>query len=162
MNDLKCLKKYDTKLCAVLLRLADVLDFGMDRVPDVLLHSLGINSPKNTEEEISKKEWDKNSAGSFRIENGKILFSAEYDKLQLEKDVLGYVEYVKQELDSCREYLSGTDTAKRIQIPYLSFNKDEDIVRNGYISGDFCLTMDQDKIMQLLTGKIFTAIRECL
>ena len=153
LNDLKCLKKYDTKLCAVLLRLADVLDFGMDRVPDVLLHSLGINSPKNTEEEISKKEWDKNSAGSFRIENGKILFSAEYDKLQLEKDVLGYVEYVKQELDSCREYLSGTDTAKRIQIPYLSFNKDEDIVRNGYISGDFCLTMDQDKIMQLLTGK---------
>lgn len=142
----------DIKLCAVLLRLADILDFDCTRVPDVLFKHIGLYSPKNKEEEISRDEWYKNGAGRFRLDNKNrtIKYKGTFTDPNIDHLVSDYVKWVKRELDNCRKYLSGTDSARRIDIPYI---EDVSINPKGYKRGDFCLTMDQDKVLQLLTGK---------
>ena len=145
------IEECDIKLCAVLLRLADILDFDCTRVPDVLFKHVGLYSPKN-KEEISRNEWYKNGAGRFRLDNKnrKIKYGGKFKDPNTEHRVSDYVKWVKRELENCRKYLSGTDSARRIDIPYI---EDGNIERKGYKGGDFCLTMEQDKVMQLLTGK---------
>ena len=146
------IEECDIKLCAVLLRLADILDFDCTRVPDVLFKHIGLYSPKNKEEEISSEEWYKNRAGRFRLDNKNrtIKYKGTFTDPNVDHLVSDYVKWVKRELDNCRKYLSGTDSARRIDIPYI---EDVSINPKGYKRGDFCLTMDQDKVLQLLTGK---------
>ena len=141
----------DIKLCAVLLRLADILDFDSSRVPDKLFKQLGLDTPENSEKRKSSEEWYKNRAGRFYIINGELKFDAKFSNSQLEHQLRDYNKWVKAELEDCREYLCHTDSQKRIDIPYL---KEGNISRNPkYTCGDFSLTMDQDKILTLLTGK---------
>ena len=145
------INKCDIKLCAVLLRLADILDFDCARVPEVLFKHIGLYLPKNKEKEISRDEWYKNGAGWFRPDrNQMITYDGEFKNPNIEHRVSDYVKWVKRELENCRKYLSGTDSAKRIDIPYI---ENGNISREGYKGGDFCLTMEQDKVLQLLTGK---------
>ena len=141
----------DIKLCAVLLRLADILDFDSSRVPDKLFKQLGLDTPENSEKRKSSEEWYKNRAGRFYIRNGELKFDAKFSNSQLEHQLRDYNKWVKAELEGCREYLCHTDSQNRIDIPYL---KEGNISRNPkYTCGDFSLTMDQDKILTLLTGK---------
>ena len=79
-----------------------------------------------------------------------ITYDGEFKNPNIEHRVSDYVKWVKRELENCRKYLSGTDSAKRIDIPYI---ENGNISREGYKGGDFCLTMEQDKVLQLLTGK---------
>ena len=141
----------DIKLCAVLLRLADILDFDSSRVPDKLFKQLGLDTPEDSEKRKSSEEWYKNRAGRFYIRNGELKFDAKFSNSQLEHQLRDYNKWVKAELEGCREYLCHTDSQNRIDIPYL---KEGNISRNPkYTCGDFSLTMDQDKILTLLTGK---------
>ena len=146
------IEECDIKLCAVLLRLADILDFDCTRVPDVLFKHIGLDLPKNKEEEISRNEWYKNGAGHFYLDNKNrtIKYKGTFEDPNVDHLVSDYVKWVKRELDNCRKYLSGTDSARRIDIPYI---ENGNISREGYKGGDFCLTMEQDKVLQLLTGK---------
>ena len=88
------IEECDIKLCAVLLRLADILDFDCTRVPDVLFKHIGLYSPKNKEEEISRNEWYKNGAGHFRLDrNRKIRYDGRFNDPNIDHRVSDYVNY---------------------------------------------------------------------
>lgn len=144
---------YDLRLCAVLLRLSDILDFDSSRAPDYLFKHLGLEQPQDLEMSISQTEWAKNRAGVFgNIIEGIIPFTAKFTSLQLEFEVQTYLDWVQQELDSSSKYLSLYDGRwKDLRLPY-NISRDN-VDRNGYKFGKFCLTMDQDHILELLTGK---------
>lgn len=147
-------KKYDLLLCAVLLRLADLLDYDISRSPQVLFRHLGLNHPRNEEEMQSAEEHLKNQAGEFDklIVDGILRYTATYDHPEKEQKVRGYLDMVQQELDYCAKELAQTASAwQNFRLPYRI--DDHDVTRNGFSSKKFCMTMDQDKVIDLLTGE---------
>lgn len=145
------LKKYDLRLCAVLLRLADILDFDSSRAPQSLFEHMGLNAPEDSESVISQIEWIKNSSGSFEIIDGELVYTAEYSDPNIEHKVNEYLKWVKDEIDACREYIS--IYAGKWHDLRLPFKITPVIVRNGYEGGDFHITMDQERIINLLAGE---------
>lgn len=144
-------KEYDLRLCAVLLRLADILDFDSSRAPQSLFEHMGLDTPENFEQEISQLEWIKNSSGSFKITDGELIYTAEYSDPNIEHKVNEYLKWVKQEIEACRKYISIYDgNWKNLRLP---FEITPDIVRIGYEGGDFQITMDQERIINLLAGE---------
>ena len=147
-------KKYDLLLCAVLLRLADLLDYDISRSPQVLFRHLGLDHPRNEEELQSAEEHLKNQAGEFDklIVDGILRYTATYDHPEKEQKVRGYLDMVQQELDYCAKELAQTASAwQNFRLPYRI--DDHDVKRNGFSSKKFCMTMDQDKVIDLLTGE---------
>ena len=147
-------KKYDLLLCAVLLRLADLLDYDISRSPQVLFRHLGLNHPRNAAELQSAEEHLKNQAGEFDklIVDGILRYTATYDHPEKEQKVRGYLDMVQQELDYCAKELAQTASAwQNFRLPYRI--DDHDVKRNGFSSKKFCMTMDQDKVIDLLTGE---------
>lgn len=152
--ELRSEPKFDLLLCAVLLRLADLLNYDTSRAPAVLFRHMGLDRPANAEEKRSAVEYGNNQAGTFdeTIVNDVISYYAEYDNPQQEQNVQGYLDWVAQELKHCAEELAQTGSDWRsLHLPY-RINTDG-VVRNGYAAGKFCMTMDQNKIIDLLTGE---------
>ena len=146
-------EEIDFELCAILLRLADILDFDAGRAPDTLFKHLGLDHPQTGEEKISSDEFKKNKSGSFKIENNNddLLYNAQCDDPNIENGIHSYLNWVEDELNNCRKILNRlSDRWKKFSLPYL---KEPNIERNGYESGNFNLTMDQDRIIELLTGE---------
>ena len=143
----------DFELCAILLRLADILDFDAGRAPDTLFRHLGLTHPKNDEEKKSSEEFQKNKSGCFKIENhnNDLLYNARCDDPNIENGIHSYLNWVEKELNNCREILNRC--SKRWKEFYLPYLKEPNIERNGYESGNFNLTMDQDRIIELLAGE---------
>ena len=145
------IKKYDLRLCAVLLRLADILDFDSSRAPQSLFEHMGLDAPEDFEQEISQLEWIKNSSGSFEIIDGELTYTARYSDPNIEHKVNEYLKWVKQEIEACRKYISIYDgNWNNLRLP---FKITSDIDRIGYEGGDFQITMDQERIINLLAGE---------
>ncbi len=141
----------DLNLCAVLLRLADALDYDAARTPDILYRQLGLDNPKTKEAEYSQSAWEETGAGCFGdIQDGVIPYTASLDNPQLDHDVRSYVDWVGRELAVCGEFLHRFNGQwKDLSLPH-TIKKDIEAI--GYEPGDFHLTMDQDKVIKLLAG----------
>ena len=145
-------EEYDLCRCAVLLRMADILDFDASRAPQDLYHHLGLDRPTTDEAAFSTAEWDKHCT-SLRFDPIKaetLPFRATCPNMQVEHNVRVYLEWVQKELDSCNQHLNRVNRVGKIQLPR---KVEIEIVAEGYRSGEFCLTMDQDRILELLTGR---------
>ena len=145
---------YDIKICAVLLRLADILDLDSTRAPQHLFEHMGLDSPEDFEHEISQLEWVQNRSGNFSIKDNKIILLASYDNPNIEHKVNDYVKWVEKELYNSTVYLS-TYNGKwsDFRLPYKVDQSDQYTERIGYKGGDFKITMNQDRIIKLLTGE---------
>lgn len=145
-------REYHLLPCAILLRLADSLDFDASRAPEGLYHHLGLDSPKDAEAAFSKMEWDKNCTNPhFELADGMVLFQAECASMQVEHQVRAYMDWFQRDLDECSRALSGREACwDKFQPPY---KIEVEIQPEGYKSGPFCLTMEQDRILELLAGK---------
>lgn len=145
-------RKYHLLPCAILLRLADILDFDASRAPGELYHHLGIDRPKDAEAAFSKMEWDKNCTNPhFELVDGIISFSAVCTSMQVEHQVRAYMGWLQKELDECGRKLAGrADYWGGFQPPH---KIEVEIRPDGYKSGPFCLTMEQDRILELLVGR---------
>ena len=144
--------RYDLRMCAAVLRLADLLDFDASRAPDALFRHLGLDRPGTLEERISAAEWSKNRAGVFSMGQDTLFFNAEFSSLQQEKEVQTYLDYVQGELRNCiHELHRHSQRWKELPLPYTVST--ENAERRGYRSGNFRLTMNQDQVIRLLTGK---------
>ncbi len=142
---------FDMRLCAVLLRLADIFDFDPTRAPASLFKHVGLDKPKDSEMEKSSKEYQKNSAGKIISNNGKYIYSAVLDDPQIKKEVEGYLDWVEKELKKSQAYIKKFNTAwNNLELPQTINRK---ITLSTCKSGDFHITMDQDRIIELLTGK---------
>ena len=160
--DLIPLADCDLNMCVVLLRLADLLDYDAARAPERLFRHLGLDHSETAEqklsqeEKISQREWKKNSSGYFgEIRDRCIPYIACFKDPQTEHEVKEYLAWLKSELLLCNEFLSRFSKRwQSLELPRSVDDKNKNnIVRSGYEAGDFHLTMDQDRILELLTGE---------
>lgn len=159
LDEMEATATVDLRFCAILLRLADILDFDTSRAPEVIYKYSGFQNVNDSNALKSKEEWDKHLASQgfdFRHINERIHmyplnYSATCKSMQVEQTVNCYLDWVDQELNYCGKQL------KRFAGRWHDFILPGKIKRNikseGYVSGQYRLSLDQDKILELLIGK---------
>lgn len=159
LNNLKCTTTIDLRFCAVLLRLADILDFDITRAPKTLYQYCRFDDAEGREPKISQAEWHKHIAShGFEFDHVADR-SVPYDlpchitseSMQIEQAVHSYLDWVDNELNQCSDLLRRY--AGKWQNFVLPSKVKRTIKANGYVSGQYHLTMDQEKVMDLLVGE---------
>lgn len=148
----------DMRFCAVLLRLADILDFDTSRAPLAVYEYCGFNKKSDPESVISRDEWDKHrSSLRFDFEHlgdrsvpYDLPYYADCYSMQVEQAINSYLDWVDKELYNCiavmRRYKGKWDTF------VLPAKVDRNITANGYVSGQYSLSLDQSQVLNLLVG----------
>lgn len=141
----------DPLFCALLLRLADLLDFDDTRAPQVLYSYV-------TCSEESQREWAKHRAsGGFRYpaspSTDKLPYKARCTNPGIEHTIRDFLNWIDSELNTCSSLQQNCyrDWQRRFPFPR-SVARDE-VESEGYVSGDFHMTMDQTRVMELMTGE---------
>lgn len=141
----------DPLFCALLLRLADLLDFDDTRAPRVLYSYVEDN-------EKSRDEWDKHqSSAGFRYPQSpsvkELPYKARCKNPAVEHAVRKFLDWVDDELDHCARLQRYCYESWQKEFPFPRAILRSEIESDGYMSGDFCLTMDQEKVLKLLMGE---------
>lgn len=149
----------DLRFCAVLLRLADILDFDTSRAPQAVYDYTGFNHKKDPAATISKGEWQKHMAShgfdfqhvADRSYPYELNYHATSRTMQIEQSINCFLDWVDQELGNCGKQIKRF--AGKWQALNLPGRIKRNIISEGYVSGQYRLTLDQDRIMELLVGK---------
>ncbi len=141
----------DPLFCALLLRLSDLLDFDDTRAPKVLYGYVACN-------EKSRAEWDKHQASAgFRYpaapSTDELPYKAICTNPGVEHAVRDFLDWVDDELGNCIRLQKYCKTGWQREFPFPRAVLRKEIESDGYMSGDFCMTMDQTQILKLLTGE---------
>lgn len=141
----------DPLFCALLLRLADLLDFDDTRAPKVLYGYVLCN-------EDSRKEWEKHQAsGGFRYpaspSGARLPYKARCTNPGIEHTIRDFLDWVDSELNTCARLQQKCHQDWQRSFPFPQAIDREEIESEGYVSGDFQMTMDQARVMELLTGE---------
>lgn len=144
---------YETDLlfCAILLRLADLLDFDNTRAPKILFKYAAGN-------EASRKEWRKHMAsGGFTYpetpSSDDLIFSAVCHDPELEYSIRDFLDVIDDELINCNKLQKFCENNWQRDFPFPRSISKKNIESSGYVSEKFMITMEQDRILELLTGK---------
>ncbi|MCI8365114.1 MAG: hypothetical protein HFG34_09230 [Eubacterium sp.] len=141
----------DPLFCALLLRLGDLLDFDDTRAPRVLYSYVACN-------EKSREEWDKHQASAgFRYpptpSADDLPYKARCTNPGVEHAVRDFLDWIDEELGNCFNLQKYCRAGWRQEFTFPRAVMKSEIESHGYMSGDFCLTMDQTQILELLTGE---------
>jgi hypothetical protein len=141
----------DPLFCALLLRIGDLLDFDDTRAPEVLYHYVACN-------EKSCEEWKKHQASAgFRYpespSSGDLPYKARCTNPGVEHAIRDFLDWVDDELGNCIKLQAYCHADWQKQFPFPRAVLRKGIESDGYMSGDFCLTMDQAQVLKLLTGE---------
>lgn len=141
----------DPLFCALLLRLADLLDFDDTRAPEVLYSYVVCN-------EKSQEEWDKHQAsGGFRYPNSpsmeKLPYRARCTNPGIEHAIRKFLDWVDNELNTCARLQQKCYQNWQRTFSFPRSIDRKEVESEGYVSGDFHMTMDQARIMELMTGE---------
>jgi hypothetical protein len=168
--DINFLATCDLRFCAVLLRLADILDFDNSRSPKSVYEYLEIDKPKNKSESISKDEWNKHlNSGGFTFNRNNeltIYFKASPSHPNVEIGIRRFISLIESELYSCAKllpYCSKRWRDFKLPTEINTYN----IKSENYKSGNYHFNLSEDKVLNLLTGEglyndEFVFIREIL
>lgn len=143
-------REIDPLFCSILLRLADILDFDDSRAPSVLFSYAG-------KSEKSIEEWKKHSESMgftyHTIPSAKELpYGARFTSPAIERSARIFLDWIDEELSNSRGLLEYSQSHwKDFLFPY-QVDRHE-IERIGYDFGDFKITMDQNRILELLVGE---------
>lgn len=141
----------DPLFCALLLRLGDLLDFDDTRTPRVLYGYVENN-------EQSRGEWKKHqaSAGFYYPPSPSaddLPYKACCTNPGVEHAVRDFLNWVDDELGNCIKLQKYCRAGWQQTFPFPRAVMRREIESEGYMSGDFCLTMDQTQVLKLLTGE---------
>lgn len=141
----------DPLFCALLLRLADLLDFDDTRAPEILYSYVFCNKK-------SQEEWDKHQAsGGFRYPDSpsmeKLPYKARCTNPGIEHAVRDFLDWIDSELNTCARLQQKCHDNWQRTFPFPRSVDREEVESEGYVSGDFQMTMDQARIMELMTGE---------
>lgn len=163
----------DLRLCAILLRLADILDFDRTRSPETLYRYLGLASGSSERELASSAEWRKHhSSAGFRFPDGDrptpypLVFVAGPDDPATEYDLRQFLDAIESELREAGALLGAC--AERWQDLVLPDRIDRDQIRGrGYKYGEHRFTLERENVLGLFMGENlyespYTFIRELL
>jgi hypothetical protein len=150
-------KQADTRLCALLLRLADILDFDNTRSPQSVYEFLGLNKPKNHLEQVSRKEWEKHLASEgFLITNRKgiieLFYSAGPKHPEVEKTIQKFLDVIEQEIAACNLLFPKCSNKWRDYKVSPAIDR-KDIRSQNYKKGNYRLSLDEKQIITLLAGE---------
>ncbi len=159
LDEMETTATVDLKFCAILLRLADILDFDTSRAPEAVYKYSGFQKADDANTLKSKEEWDKHLASrgfdflhiNNRVHMYPLDYSATCKSMQVEQAVNCYLDWVDQELNNCGKLLKRF--AGRWQDFILPGKIKRNIKSEGYVSGQYRLSLDQDKILELFIGK---------
>lgn len=150
---LKLLRFHNTDplFCALLLRLADLLDFDDTRAPEVLYKYAA-------KFDDSQKEFKKHRASAGfnypEVPSTKELpYKAKCSDPIIEHTVRDFLDWIDYELHNCQILQKNCTADWQREFPFPRAISRKEIESNGYKSGDFHLTMDQAKILELFTGE---------
>ena len=158
LGDLDPTPTVDLRMCAVLLRLADILDFDDSRAPKPIYEYCELNARTDVESTVSAMEWRKHlsSAGFIfppeaeREHSYDLVYAASCNDPQVEQGVRGYLDWVDEELRECAHELG------RFRGTWQDLALPQKVQRNiesfGYESEPYRLVLDQDKVLDLLVG----------
>lgn len=150
------------QFAAVVLRAADLLHITSDRTPSVLFRTINPADP------ISQEEWSKQMAVT-RIrpklglnEDGEPDPSAAKDTIEVHAyftkedgffGLTAYLAYATEQLARCHDWVMQTNRKKLAlhAFPWMRID-DSNIETEGFIRDAFQFTIDQAKILDLLTG----------
>jgi len=91
------LDKINVPFIAIVLRLADILDFDADRTPDVLFRTIHFSSS------ISLQEWEKHRGiQGWEINKNLIRFTANYSHPAYQAAAFKFMDWVDKELSECQ------------------------------------------------------------
>lgn len=144
-------KKTDALFCAMILRLADLLDFDDSRAPAVLFNYAKDN-------DISRQEFEKHTAsGGFtypeKTSEEDLPYAAVCPSPNVEHAINVFLDWIDEELQNCR-YLQDQfkpKWKKKMAFPRMVSRKDIDT--NDFLGGEYCLELNFDQIMKLLSGE---------
>lgn len=149
----------DRRFCAILLRLADILDFDDSRAPQAIYEYNEFDERTSYSEQFSEEEWKKHlSSSGFRFESVAdrsypypLDYTAECRSIQIEQKIECYLDWVDRELDDCSKVIRRF--AGRWNDFVLPAKVERHIQSDGYLSGQYRITLDQDQVMELFVGE---------
>ncbi|WP_343746425.1 hypothetical protein [Chitinophaga sp.] len=164
-------RQADTRFCALLLRLADILDFDSSRSPQSVYEFLELDKPKNQLEWVSRSEWEKHLASDgFSITRfhgtAQLSFSAGPKHPEVERNIQRFLDVIEKEIEACNRMLP------KCSIRWRDFKLSpiidrKDIRPQNYKKGSYRLSLDEKQIINLLIGEdlyssAFEFLRELL
>lgn len=150
---------------AVVLRIADILDFDRDRTPETLLKNIHFTSP------ISLLEWEKHrSVEGWQISKDLIRFSIKCEHPAYEVAARKYMDWIDRELTACQNICRIQPRKIKGYQLNLPTNVDRSRIEpldNAYRFHDLEFNLSRDEIVHLLMtdklyGKEHLCIRELL
>jgi hypothetical protein len=148
--------------CAILLRSADLLHITKDRTPSIMFRTLNPSDP------VSQREWAKQMAvravcpALGHDKEGNLSEFAPKDTVEVHAyfkspdGFFGLTSYLNYAEDQLRKSSDWVDTASRTQGVQVEFPwrhiSSEHIETEGFLSQTFEFTLDQARILDLLTG----------
>ena len=152
----------------LLLRLADIMDFDSSRTPSILYRHLGLDEDLGLDLTVSRNEWNKHLAITGierKLIDGQptvVYAASDCPHPVVEKSIRTFVGWIGEELRGVREEL-----ARQRRDPDLGGERFELVLpavkaeieprkkdgRPTYLFEDIQFRLDQDEILQLLTGE---------
>lgn len=152
------LAKADLRFCALLLRLADILDFDRSRSPDSVYQYLELTKRDTPRVESSDVEWRKHlcSEGFIfpkeRSPRYAIGFVAGPNEPAVEYDLREFLEVIEDEFTKCTALITSCSPRWRdFHLPG-GINRGN-IHSNGYRYGEYRFTLEQNQVLDLLMGE---------
>ena len=144
-------KKTDALFCAMMLRLADLLDFDDSRAPSVLF-----NYAKDNEK--SRQEFEKHMAsGGFtypdETSEEDLPYFAVCPSPNVEHAINVFLDWIDEELQNCRFLQEQFKPEWKREMSFPRKVSREEIDTEDFIGGEYCLELNFDQIMKLLSGE---------
>lgn len=142
---------YNPQFCAILLRLADILDFDGQRTPPILYNLI---NPKG----FSKNEWKQHfvidNKDKIKIDENiktkKVMLIGNCSDVNIHRKVLDYISWINKEIKNTNIF---TETWESKYLLQLKFPVDNKIKTNGFSASNLKLSVDYKSISKLLMGE---------
>ncbi len=146
----------DFIFCAILLRLADIMDFDNERTAESSYKFLGLDNPTNSENQFSQKEWKKHldSLGfTYDYEKKILYFKAIPKEPDTEFYIREFIKIIEDEINKCTQ-LFNSHCHKWRDIFKLPYGIDISGInsKSSYKFGDYKFSFDNNQVLNLLTG----------
>lgn len=146
-------QKDDFVLCAILLRLADIMDFDNERTPESVYKLLELDNPKNSADEYSQKEWQKHiDSLGFDYINGQLFFKATPKSPDVEHYIREFIKVIEHELEKCKIVFDSSCFKWKENFKLPVEIDISGIKSRGYKFGDYKFSFDNHQVLTLLSG----------